>query len=126
VKIRIKGNSIRFRLTQTEMGQLAAGLALRDAVEFSPSARLVWLLEPASVAAIESSFDDATVSVRLPQSDVAAWSSSDNEGMYGTCGTLQIAVEKDFACQHRTGSPEESDAFPRPGESGGSRNRPTN
>lgn len=114
MKLRIKGNAIRFRLTQTEVAQLGAGATLRDATEFAPSQRLTWLLQPAAIPAIEATFRDATVSVRLPDSDVQTWAGSDTVGIYGQAGMLEVSVEKDFRCLTGGGSAEEADAFPNP------------
>jgi len=114
MKIRIKGNSIRFRVTQTEVAQLAAGAALRDTTEFAPGRQLTWVLESSACVEMESSLDGATVSVRLPASAVGDWARTDSEGLYGRSGALDISVEKDFRCLHRAGSPDDVDAFPRP------------
>jgi hypothetical protein len=55
--------------------------------------------------------------VRLPESDVQSWASTDTVGLYGQAGVLEISVEKDFRCRTGTGSAEEADAFPNPNES---------
>jgi hypothetical protein len=115
MKLRIKGNTIRFRLTQSEVAQLGRGATLRDSTEFAPAQHLTWLLEPApAISEMEAAFRDATVSVRLPKSDVQTWANTDTVGIYGQTGVLEISIEKDFRCLTRTGSPEEADAFPNP------------
>ena len=117
MKLRIKGNTIRFRLTQTEVAQLAAGEPIRDHTEFAPGQCLTWSLDPSpSVAAMESQFRDSAISVLLPATDVRRWADTDLEGLYSRSGTLEIAVEKDFRCLHRTASPEEGDNFPNRGK----------
>jgi hypothetical protein len=45
MKLRIRGNSIRFRLSQTEMVQLVETGDVRDSVEFGPDARLDYRVE---------------------------------------------------------------------------------
>ncbi len=115
MKLRIKGNTLRFRLNQSEVAHLANGAILSDTTEFSPSQRLNWQLESTpAITAIEAAFANATVSVRLPESDVQHWTGAETVGLYGKAGVLEIAVEKDFQCLHRTGAPEEADAFPNP------------
>jgi hypothetical protein len=117
MKLRIKGNSIRFRVTQAEVAQLRKGAALRDSTEFASNQRLNWTLVPApAICAMEAAFGDATVCVRLPESDVQSWASTDSVGLYGQAGVLEISVEKDFRCRRGTGSAEEADAFPNPNE----------
>jgi len=115
MKIRLKGNTIRFRLTRSEVERLSSGAALRDRIEFSPSRHLTWLLAPApAITAIEADFVDATIAVRLPQSQVQNWAETQAVGLYGHPGELEVAVEKDFRCLTRSGLPEEADAFPNP------------
>jgi hypothetical protein len=119
MKLRIKGNTIRFRLTQPEVAQLRDGASLRDSTEFAPAQCLTWVLEPAPViAAIEASFREGTVAVRLPASEVRNWADTDTVGLYGQAGALEVSVEKDFRCLSRAGSGEEADAFPNPHEGG--------
>jgi len=117
MKLRIKGNTIRFRLTQSEVAQLRDGATLRDSTEFAPAQRLSWELAPVpAIPAIQAAFRDATVSVRLPASEVQSWAGSDTVGIYGQAGALEVSVEKDFRCLTRAGAPEEADAFPNPHE----------
>jgi hypothetical protein len=119
MKLRIKGNTIRFRLTQPEVAQLGGGASLRDSTEFAPAEVLSCVLEPAAgIPAIEAGFRDGTVRVRLPASDVRSWADTDTVGIYGQAGVLEVSVEKDFRCLTRTGSAEEADAFPNPHEGG--------
>jgi hypothetical protein len=114
MKLRIKGNTIRFRVTQSEVARLGRGQALRDATEFGPAQRLDWILEPATGNAMQASFNGTTVSVRLPDHEIRTWAGSDTVGIYGQAGALEISVEKDFHCLHRADAPEEADAFPNP------------
>jgi len=115
MKLRIKGNTIRFRLTQGEVAKLRAGAALREATEFAPAQILTYALEPAaSIGGVQAGFQDGVIRVRLPENDVAAWADGDIVGMYGRTGVLEVAIEKDFQCLTRAGSPEEADAFPNP------------
>ena len=115
MKLRIKGNTIRFRLTQIEVARLRAGEALRETTEFAPAQILAYALEPAAVVAgMHAGFENGTVTVLLPASDVAAWADGDAVGMYGRTGVLEVAIEKDFQCLTRAGSVEEVDAFPNP------------
>jgi len=114
MKLRVKGNTIRFRLTQSEVARLGRGEGLRDATEFGPAQCLNWILEPATGNAMQASFDGTTVSVGLPEDEIRAWARVDTVGIYGQAGPLEISVEKDFHCLNRADAPEEADAFPNP------------
>jgi hypothetical protein len=115
MKLRIKGNTIRFRLTQGEVARLRAGEALRETTEFAAAQILAYRLEPAAgIGAMQAGFENGVVTVRLPESEVVAWADGDAVGMYGRPGVLDVAIEKDFQCLARAGSTEEADAFPNP------------
>ena len=115
MKLRLKGNTIRFRLTQSEVAQLRTGQSLRESTEFSPSQRLNWVLEPVrSISAIEATFLDGTVAVRVPESELQTWAATDIEGIYGLAGAVEVSIEKDFRCLNRADSSGEPDAFPNP------------
>jgi len=115
VKLRIKGNTLRFRLTQGDVARLRAGEALRETTEFAPAQILVYALEPADgLQQMQAGFENGVVRVRLPESDVAVWADGHAVGMYGQTGVLEVAIEKDFQCLTRAGSADEADAFPNP------------
>jgi len=115
MKLRIKGNTIRFRLTQGEVARLREGRSLRETTEFAPAQILAYALEPAAgIGGLQAGFENGTVHVRLPESDVASWADGDAVGIYARTGVLDVAVEKDFQCLARTDSVEEADAFPNP------------
>jgi hypothetical protein len=118
MKLRIRGNTIRFRLTQSEVARLGSGAGLQDSTEFSPAQVLTWLLQPAPIPAIEATFRDAAITVSLPESAVKSWAGSDEVGLYGQSGALEVSVEKDFRCLAHEGAAEEPDAFPHPQEAG--------
>lgn len=64
-------------------------------------------------------FSDNTISVRLPESAVLAWASTEQVSMPGEQvlddgDKLTILVEKDFACLAPREGEDESDMFPHP------------
>lgn len=120
MKLRIRDNSIRLRLTQTEVdrlrqdGLVAAKTGFPDGREFGYSVES----SPALVKA-EAGLSAAMITVRLPESDVLAWASSSEVTMSGSQqlddgDTLDILVEKDFACLAPREGEDETDMFPHP------------
>ena len=121
MKLRIRGNSVRIRVTRSEVARLGQGLPVEQTTQFSPRSALRSSVEPCARAVTATAEFDATgISVKLPTAQVRAWVSSDQvtieaqqEVAPGTL--LQILVEKDFECIHsrREGN---TDAFPNPRE----------
>jgi len=120
MKLRIRDNSIRLRLTQSEVRAMATDGLVSATVEFPGGVRLTYCVEssPACVDPV-AQFANAELSVRLPQSWVRQWVDSDevsisSEQRLDQGGVLSIAVEKDFACLSPREGEDESDMFPHP------------
>ena len=109
MKLRIRGSSIRLRLTQSEVAKVAAEGRVEDVVDFG-SAKLVYALVAGD--AIRASYTQNRIEVVAP---VKAWAASDDVGIEGEHGPLKIIVEKDFACL-KPRSEDDADAFPNPNE----------
>jgi hypothetical protein len=117
MKLRIRGNSLRLRLTQGEVARIAEGGAVDDAIAF-PSGRLAYSLAVGDVPAMQARFDGASIAVLAPAAEAKAWATSDAVGMEAeqpvADGTLRILVEKDFACARPREDEDDSDAYPHP------------
>lgn len=64
-------------------------------------------------------FSDNTLTVRLPETAVLAWATTERVSLPGEQllddgATLRILVEKDFGCLAPREGEDESDMFPRP------------
>jgi hypothetical protein len=123
MKLRIRGNSIRLRLTRTEVSQVARGEPVEEAVEFAPASRLTYRLVPG--ASTRASLEGNAVTVEIPAAAARAWASGTDVAFKTTqdngADGLYVLIEKDFAClkprehQHE----DESDLFPNPNEAHG-------
>src|SRR6266542_1253922 len=106
MKLRIRDNSIRVRLTKTEVARLGQELPVEQTTRFSRSSALHCSIQPSRCAAAPSArFDGSTVTVALPAEQARQWASSDQVTIEAhqeiEPGTfLRILVEKDFQCMH--------------------------
>lgn len=122
MKLRIRGNSIRFRLTQSEVEELGRSGQVEDAIEFGGAAneKLTYaLVSSARAAEIGSKYDNGKIAVIIPQAIADEWIRSERTGIGGeqTLGegkSLKILIEKDFACLSERAGEDESDNFPHP------------
>ncbi len=120
MKLRIRGNSIRLRLTQAEVQTLAEKGRVEDAIAFTPGSRLVYAI--AFGDALAARLDGARVEVTLPAAQAREWASSTRVGLEGEQPVgggepLRILVEKDFACLHPRKGEDDRDAYPNPNDS---------
>jgi hypothetical protein len=120
LKLRIKDNSIRLRLTRGEVEELRQNGIVAAITGFPGGRSLQYRVEssPASVKPA-AFFSDNAVTVRLPEAAVLAWATTEQVSLPGEQvlddgDTLQILVEKDFACLTGREDEDESDMYPHP------------
>lgn len=115
MKLRIKGNSLRLRLTRPEVARLGAGDPVEESTEFSPDQILRYKIQPdESRDALTASFESGLALVVVPASQLRQWATSDDVGIYGAAGALRIEVEKDFRCLTRPEERFNPDVYPHP------------
>ena len=118
MKIRIKGNSIRFRLTQSEVKQLSETGLVSETTSFEQAAFAYEVrLEP-KITALQAGFSKNTITLQVPNADGITWFTSDAVGFENTVvlangNQLHLLLEKDFACLENT-SEDQSDNYPNP------------
>ncbi len=120
MKIRIRDNSIRLRLSRGEVDILMERGSIKSTTGFPDGEYFLYSVEssPASVHPT-ANFAKGEMCVRLPEKTVAEWATSDSISIAGDQliddgKTLSILVEKDFACLAPRDGEDESDMFPHP------------
>ena len=120
MKLRIKGDSLRLRLTKGEVSQLDTDGLVEDQVRFSGGAALIYRLRSdARAEALTASFTQGAVEIRVPEKSARSWAGSDEVTLAGAqpisaSDELRIVVEKDFACLAPREGEDESDNFENP------------
>jgi len=118
MKLRIRGNMVRVRLTQSEVARLAEGGRVEQTTTFSPASKLVSSVETSGAKQSIAKFDGANLAVILPFAQVRRWATSDDVGIDETQSVgggqfLRLLIEKDFECMHSRAE-QDTDAFPNP------------
>ena len=104
MKVRIKGNSIRYRLTKTEIDNFGKLGFLEEKTEFLNSPSFHYRLErKAGIENIEASFSGNRICIFVPENIAAEWTSTDIVGFdtkmdIGDGKDLFLLIEKDFVC----------------------------
>lgn len=122
MKLRIRGNSIRFRLTQSEVEKLGTHGQVEETIEFGilPNEKLIYaLVSSDKVDKINSKYDSGKIAVVIPKTIADEWINTEKVGIgsekiLDTGNTLSILIEKDFACLSERPDEDESDNFPNP------------
>ncbi|MGI4827872.1 MAG: DUF7009 family protein [Janthinobacterium lividum] len=121
MKLRIKGNSVRLRVTRSEVSQLLAEGRIEEVVYFTADgqSRLTYALERSDAASDTQLLTrPQEVAIVLPAKAAASWAEGKEVGVYATVdlglrGSLELMVEKDFACLDLSDA-ENVDTFPNP------------
>jgi hypothetical protein len=122
MKLRIKDNSLRFRIDQSELAYLVDSGRIEKTIYFASDdhSRLTYSLEcRPSFANATLLYDPQEVTIVLSKDEVKAWAESEQVGIYATIdvgphGTLDILVEKNYACVDLSDA-DNRDTFPNPG-----------
>src|SRR5262245_34932557 len=122
MKLRIRGNSIRLRLLQSEVAGLRETGVVTERTHLAGAALTYSLRSANSANEISALLDANEISVFLPENVAKEWAESDAVGLSAEqkiddTNILKILVEKDYTCLDRRDDPDNADAFPHPRKS---------
>lgn len=115
MKLRIKGNSIRLRLTQSEVDTLVTAGHVRESVSFGDKTLGYEIRSDSGAEGVTADLIGPTILVLIPADRVRDWAANDSVSIEQE-GTPYLLIEKDFACLSDRPGEDESDAFPNPRE----------
>lgn len=118
MKIRIKGNSVRIRLTKSEVSSLAATGYLEEQTKFANGSFIYCLQSSEAVDVLSATFNNNKITVMAPASFVKEWPQNEIIGINSNMPineneTLYLLLEKDFVCLDET-TEDQSDNFENP------------
>lgn len=120
MKLRLRGNSVRLRLTKGEVASLHEQGWWQETTALGPEGApgLAYRIEASaedSPAVALASGAETCVKVILPAGEIATWANSQAVGLYfETPWGTKVAVEKDFRCLDEQRDEDESDNFDNP------------
>lgn len=118
MKLRIRGDSIRLRLTQSEVKKLAEEGRVEESTRFGPDDRFTYAISVGG-AELSAKLSTRGIEVTVPGEVARSWATSDSVGIEGARelgdgSSFRILVEKDFACLTTRPHEDDTDAFPNP------------
>lgn len=121
MKLRVKGSSLRFRLSKSDVARLAQSGEIAETVYFgsAPDAKFSYALKVSpSNSPLSVDYAEQTVTVSISNEAVSRWAAIETEvGIYGSVDIgrepLELLVEKDFACLDAS-EEENQDTFLNP------------
>jgi hypothetical protein len=121
MKLRMKGNTLRLRVTRSEIERLIRTGRIEESTWFgiAPESCFTYALEQSpEITGTALRYAAQKITVLLPASHATQWKESDQVGIYaivdlGSRGPLEVSLEKDFCCLDRSDA-DNLDMFPNP------------
>lgn len=120
MKLRIRDNSVRLRLTRGEVDTLRDQGLVRSRTGFPGGREFQYVLESSPASVSPGAFlSENVMTVLLPETAVLAWAATEQVSILGEQlledgETVSILVEKDFACLAPREGEDEADMYPHP------------
>lgn len=112
MKLRIKDNSVRYRLTRSEVATLAAEGRLAAYTAFAGKA-FTYAIEAVDGDRMTADFVGNGILLNMPKAMIETLYNTDKVGFDDRSGPVSLLVEKDFACIDNT-EEDQSDNYPNP------------
>lgn len=121
MKIRIKGNSVRLRLTKPEVEKLAVAGYLEERTSFGNNIFTYAVQSKSQGHELSADFDGGKITVFIPEDLLKDWPGNGTVGFSGAVPvshteTLSLLVEKDFKCLDNT-TEDQTDQYENPNKS---------
>jgi hypothetical protein len=112
MKIRIKGNSLRYRLSKSDVEQFCSAGYLEETTDFG-NQQLIYALQRGGEDGLQATFDNYKITVTMPAAMITEWQQPDKVGFDGLDNKLSLLIEKDFQCLDNVVE-DQSDNYPNP------------
>ena len=113
MKIRIKGNSVRFRLTQSEVKQLCEQDHVSEQTDFGDTFFRYAVKMTNEKDTMQATFENHMITLFLPERLGKDWHTNEQVGFQHHQDKLFLLLEKDFTCLDNT-TEDQSDNYPNP------------
>ncbi len=117
MKLRIKGNSLRIRLTRSEVAEFGRSGHLEEKTEFGNNAFAYALQNEQGISGLRADFAGNKITVYVPSEITREWTTTEKVGFENNMDIggkqLFILIEKDFKCIDNT-TEDQSDNYEHP------------
>jgi len=118
MKIRIQGNSVRYRLTRSEVASLKKEGYYKQQTAFNGKYFTYAVAAKENITGLEAEFQGDTITLYLPKNESLKWPDIDRVGyenkmVLNEGQVLNLLLEKDFVCLDERVE-DQSDNYPNP------------
>jgi len=112
MKIRIKGNSLRYRLTRTDIDTFTKNGYLEEQTNFGGD-KLIYAIKSGETDNLSATFKNNNITLLMPAHMVKEWAETERVGFENKTNDFFLLVEKDFKCLDSVDE-DQSDNYPNP------------
>jgi hypothetical protein len=112
MKVRIKNNDLRYRLTRSEVEAFARDGIFKEKIQIGDDA-LTYILQRTAEEELSASFKNNIITMLVPEKMADKWTGTDQVGFEHKTDELHLLVEKDFTCLDNV-EEDQSDNYPNP------------
>lgn len=112
MKIRIKGNSLRYRLTKTDVNSFCIDGYLEETTRFGNN-ELIYAVKRYNENDLSAGFENNRITLFMPHSFAREWAETERVGFESKNQDLYLLIEKDFKCLDEVVE-DQSDNYPNP------------
>lgn len=118
MKIRIQRNSVRFRLSKSDIEQLSKSGFLKEETSFGHASFGYAITRSTDHDELAATFENSTILLIMPEHLLHGWADNDVVGFSATmelnnAESLKLLVEKDFKCLDNV-TEDQSDNYENP------------
>lgn len=113
MKIRIKDNTVRFRLVKKEVKQLSELGWVEEKTEFSEKDLFYRLESKDGIDELQAQFIGDKITLFIPSQEAKIWYDTDQITYINNFEKLLLLIEKDFVCLDHTDE-DQSDNYANP------------
>lgn len=118
MKIRIQGNSVRYRLTRSEVASLKKDGHYKQQTAFNGKNFVYAVAAKENITGLQAEFKEDTITLYLPKKESLTWPDIDRVGyenkmVLNDGQILNLLLEKDFVCLDER-IENQSDNYPNP------------
>lgn len=118
MKIRIQGNSVRYRLTRSEVALLKKDGHYKQQTAFNGKDFIYAVAAKENITGLQAEFKEDTITLYLPKKESLTWPDIDRVGyenkmVLNDGQILNLLLEKDFVCLDERVE-DQSDNYPNP------------
>jgi len=119
MKIRIKGNSVRIRLTRTEVDNFGKDGYLEEHTEFGGTTFSYALQKVQEGDSLAAHYKDNKITMTVPDAMVREWTTTEKVGYDANMSTgdgkqMFLLLEKDYKCVDAPSHEDQSDNYEHP------------